>query len=324
MIHGIFEAILQSLGPSFDQVAEWMYWAGLALVGMAVLAPVARVGLEYMTARAGLERRWVMRCTHCGHRTVIKGAECTYCGESVGLSWVVRLWTDTRFGRESAVTQRLRWVLHIGAAGAFAFVAYRLMTAVGALEPEGRLHQLFAGISLIALAVVGWLGGRTFRLGSEGLLGRLRDGVMALAWTGFLGLALILADAARPTSEVLLARFSVDGHTARIGDRLVPVSNAEIEFEYVQLDHDLLGYHRIVSVAFLGDERVPFSQSGPGQWLVEHLRRNAMEYQDYGLFVRARRDRVPIASGEFYEVTQRDNQVLIRRAGEARPIAGTR
>jgi len=211
----------------------------------------------------------------------------------------------------------------LGSAG-FLLLSIWVTTAVGALAPQGELHRLFIGFALMAWAAVGWFGGRMLRLEPRGLLPRVGDGLVVLAAIGAMAIALFLADAARPISEIPLARFTIFKGVARIGEELIPLPHGEISFEYLQLDHELLGYHRIVSVGFSSDERVPLPRNAIAHEIVNHLRQHAVGYTNRGLTVRLRTERILVSPNQTYEVIQREGQVLIRRVGESSSAAGNR
>jgi len=164
-----------------------------------------------------------------------------------------------------------------------------------------------------------WLGGRALRLGSGTLFHRVRDVLIALAALGVMAMALFLADAARPIPEERLAHFYVEGSLAHIGGRVIFLPEEEIGFEYLQLDHDLLGYHRVVPMAFVGTTRLPVSRSALGQWIINHLRTYADTYTARGLTVRLRTDRLRVGPGHSYEIVRRKGQVLIRRVKDTSP-----
>lgn len=154
------------------------------------------------------------------------------------------------------------------------------------------------------------------RLDSRGMLSRVGDALMALAAIGAMAMALFLADAARPISETQLARFTTFQGVARIGEQLIPLAQGEVGFEYLQLDHELLGYHRVISVGFSSGERVLLPRNAIAKGIVNHLRQQAVGYTNRGLTVRLRTERILVSPGQSYEVIQREGQVLIRRIGE--------
>ncbi len=315
MLRLLFQNIEQSLGPSLAQVSLLLYWGGLALLLLVVLAPVWRVWVESLTARTGMEQRWVMICPHCQKRTTVTGRRCGICKEDLGIPMVVRLWTlFTRRGKGTFI-RRLRWVSHLLGSFVFLLLSVLIVTATGVLAPQGALHRLFLGLALVALAVVGWSGGRALRIGHPGVLTRVGDAAMALAAIGVMAVMLFLADAARPIEEIVLARFDTIDNAARIGERVLPLPEGEIGFDYLQLDQEALGYHRVIALGFSASERVPFHRNLLKQRITTHLRRHAAGYTARGLTVRVRTDRLQVTPGQAYEVVEREGHVLMRSAG---------
>src|SRR5207249_4166941 len=80
----------------------------------------------------------------------------------------------------------------------------------------------------------------------------------------------------------------------------------EIGFEYLQLDHELLGYHHIVSVGFSSGERVPLPRNAIALEIVNHLRQHAVGYTNRGLTVRLRTEHIVVSPDQSYEVIQRE------------------
>jgi len=111
---------------------------------------------------------------------------------------------------------------------------------------------------------------------------------------------------------------------ARIGEQLIPLARGEVGFEYLQLDHELLGYRRIIAAGFSSGERVALPRNAIAQGIVNHLRQYAVGYTNRGLTVRLRTERILVSPGQSYEVIQREGQVLIRRVGESSSAAGNR
>jgi hypothetical protein len=139
--------------------------------------------------------------------------------------------------------------------------------------------------------------------------------LQALAALGVLAVILFLAGAARPRVDTTLARFTISGKTDQGEKRLLPDSNGQVGFEYMQLDHDILGYGRIVPLALVGRERVTISMGALSRWLVEHFRRYAEAYGARGFTIRVRTDWQAVAAGASYEVVETEGQVFIRSRG---------
>jgi hypothetical protein len=204
------------------------------------------------------------------------------------------------------------------ASALFVLLAIRLILETGALEPNGSLHRLFLGMVLLSLAAVGWFGGRTLTLSRRGIVARLGDAMVTLAAIGMLAVTVFLAGNAMPVREVQLAHFATAPGLADIGYRTIALANDEIGFEYLQLDHKLLGYHRVIPLAFLGTDRVPVHRSPLKESVIDHLREHADMYHRRGLLVRLRSDRLKVTAGQQYEVVDIGGEILIRRAAEAK------
>lgn len=312
MLRLLFQNLEQTLGPSLSQVSLLFYWGGLTLLVCVVLAPVWRVWIEGVTASMGMERRWVMTCHNCGKLTIVAGRRCGMCEWDLDIPVIVRVWTFLTGRGEGAVTRRLRWWIHLLGSITFLLFSIWILTATGGLEPQGALHRLFLGFAFVALAIFGWLAGRALRIGRQGVLARVGDAAMALAAMGAMAIALFLTDAVRHTKEVPLARFDTSANAVRIGESVLPLPQGEIGFNYLQLDQENLGYHRIIALGFSGSERMPFQRNALKEQIIRHLRKHAAGYTARGLTVRSRTDRLHIVPGQSYEVIDREGQVLLR------------
>ncbi|HET8580620.1 MAG TPA: hypothetical protein VFL31_06455 [Nitrospiraceae bacterium] len=313
MLRLLFQSIEQSLGPSLSQVAGVIYWTGVILLACAVLVPVYRVLMECAAARRGLKQHWVMTCPTCGKLTLVTDLRCGHCDGELDIPWTLKRWASLPARHRRRWIRYLKWAGHLLGSAGFLLLSIWVATAIGALAPQGELHRLFIGFALTAWAAVGWFGGRMLRLGPRGILARVGDALLALAAIGAMAIALFFADAARPISETQLASFTTLKGVARIGEQLVPLPQGEIGFEYLQLDHELFGYHRVISVGFSSGERVPVPRSAIAQGIVDHLRQYAGGYARRGLTVRLRTERILVSPDQSYEVIQREGQVLIRR-----------
>ena len=312
MLRLLFQNLEQTLGPSLSQVSLLFYCGGLTLLVFVVLVPVWRVWIECVVARTGMERRWVMRCPKCGKRTIVVSRRCGNCKEDLGIPVIVRLWTFFAGRGEWTVTRRLRWWIHLLGSVTFLLLSIWIVTATGGLAPQGTLHRLFLGFAFVALAIFGWLAGRALRIGRLGVLARVGDAAMALAAIGAMAIALFLTDAVRHSTEVPIARFDTIANAARIGQRVLLLPQGEIGFDYLQLDQENLGYHRIIALGFSGSERVPFQRNALKERVISHLRKHAAGYTARGLTVHLRTDRLQIVPGQSYEVIEREGQVLLR------------
>jgi len=312
MLRLLFQSIEQGLGQSLSQVSWLVFGGGLTLLVFVILVPLWRIRMQYLTARTGMEQRWVMTCGHCGRQALVSGRKCGTCGNDLGIPWMVRLWTASTRKSEGTFLRRLKWGVHLLGSAAFLLFSVWIVTATGSLAPQGALHRLFLGLAFAALAVFGWLAGRALGMRRHGLLTRAGDAVMALAAIGTMAVALFLADSARPQQEIPLARFDSIANTAQIGEQVLFLPEGEIGFEYLQLDQENLGYHRIIPLALSGRERIPFQRNALKQRVISHLRKHATGYTARGLTVRLRTDRLRITPGQSYEVVEREGQVLMR------------
>jgi hypothetical protein len=313
MLRLIFQNIEQSFGPSLSPASWLVYCVGLTLLGVVVLVPIWRVWMEYQIMRTGMERHWVMTCGRCGTQTIVSGRVCGQCEEDLGIPWLVRFWTIPMGSREGMIPRQVRWAGHLLGSVVFLLLSAWVVAGTEALAPQGALHRLFLGLALVALAVFGWVGGRALRIGKHGALARVGDALMGLAAIGAMAVALFLADAARPSKEIPLARFETFANAVQVGPRVLQLSDGEIGFEYLELDQKHFGYHRIVPLGFSGSDRLPVERSTLARWLVSHLRAHAAGYTARGFTVRIRTERLRIEPGHSYEVVERAGQVLIRR-----------
>ena len=314
MLRLLFQSIEQSLGQSLSQISLLFYCGGLTLLVFVILVPVWRIRMQYLTTRTGMEQRWVMTCGHCGRQTLVSGRKCGTCGNDLGIPGMVRLWTAFTRKSEGAFVRRLKWGVHLLGSVAFLLLSVWIVTATGSLAPQGALHRLFLGLAFVALAVFGWLGGRALGIKRHGMLARAGDAMIALAAIGAMAVALFLADSARPQREISLARFDTSANAARIGEQVLLLPEGEIGVEYLQLDQENLGYHRIIPLALSGRERIAFQRNALKQWVISHLRKHATGLTARGLTVRLRTDRLRITPGQSYEVVEREGQVLMRNA----------
>lgn len=317
MLQLLFQSLEQSLGPYLSEASYFLYLGGFALLACVVVVPVGRVWLDERTRRTGLERRWVMACRNCGKWLIVSGPTCRHCNADLGIPWSVRLWIAPTRQRDGAIRRYLRWIGHLLASALFVLVSIRLLRETGALEPNGSLHRLFLGMVLLSLAAVGWFGGRTVTLSRRGIVARVGDAMVTLAAIGMLAVSVFLAGNAMPVRDLSLARFTTASGLADIGYRTIALANEELGFEYLQLDHKLLGYHRVIPLAFLGTERVPIHRNPLKEAVIDHLREHADAYYRRGLLIRLRSDRLKVAAGRQYEVVDVGGQIVMRRTAEA-------
>ncbi len=313
MLRRLIQGIEQTLGPTLSEVSFVIYWGGILLLALAVVVPFYRRLMEYAARRVGLTQHWVTTCRLCGKLGVIRGPYCGYCDETLEIPVLLSLWTGATRKPAGAQAERWMWWVHCLGSTLFLLLSLRVATSIDAFTAEGHLHRLFVGLALLAWAGLGRFAGRTLRLDQAGIMTRVRNGMMALAAIGLMALSAVLASQAGPVPESVLARFSTDGLSARIQDQRLALDRGQLGFEYLQLDHELFGYHGVIAVAFHGRERLPVSGwplRGP---VVNHLRHHAEAYTARGLVVRLRTDHVIVIPGHSYQVVQRRGQVHIRR-----------
>lgn len=319
MLRLFFTGIEQALGPALSGIAFLVYAAGLGVLGVAVFLPLFSRWMEYLAMGYGLAQVWIMTCGHCGRTTRAAGRHCGYCDQALELPATLKLWSGAIRKRASIRSQTTRWSAHLAGSILFLLLSGWLVLSVDVLSANGSLNRLFLGLGLLAWAAAGWFTSRAVRLAPMGVLGRVRDGALAFASIGFVAVWLFLAEEAKPVPETLIATFTVKPAAIQVNDRLLQIPSGEVEFEYLQMDHELLGYHDIIPLAFVGRNRIPISHSPLMQALIAHLRANPDDYAARGLMVRHRSDRHKVTSGYTYEVVERVGQLLIRRVngGEA-------
>jgi hypothetical protein len=172
------------------------------------------------------------------------------------------------------------------------------------------------GFSVLAWTALGLLTARILRLEIGSIPGRFTDAVLTVVALGALSLTLFLTDAVRSQQGSVLANLIAGTNTVAIGPHQVFVPNGEVKYEYLQLDHDLLGYHRILPLALSGTDRVLLTPSPIQGWVTERVGRYADGRIRRGLMIRRRAEHVRIIPGEVYQVIQREGEVLVRRLGE--------
>lgn len=313
MLRLFFHGIEQTLGPALSGVAFLVYAAALGVLAVAVLFPLFSRWMEYLAMGYGLQQVWIMTCGHCGRTTRAAGRHCGYCDQALELPATLKLWSGAIRKRTSIRGQTTRWTVHLAGSLLFLFLSGWLVLSLDVVNPNGSLDRLFLGLGLLAWSAVGWFTSRAFRLAPMGSLGRMRDGAMALASIGFVSVWLFLAEEAKPVPETVIATFTAKPSAIEVENRLLQIPSGEVVFEYLQVDHEVLGYHDVIPLAFVGSNRIPISHSPVARAVIGHLRANPDEYAARGLTVRYRTDRHRVTSGSTYEVVERMGQLLIRR-----------
>ena len=103
-----------------------------------------------------------------------------------------------------------------------------------------------------------------------------------------------------------------------IGENQLHLPTGQIGFEYLQVDHETFGIHRIVPLAFLGGDRLPIPHGTVQTALIHHLKAHPDRYGSRGLTVRVRIDLHQTTPGKTYEIVQREGQVCTVPCGIGR------
>jgi hypothetical protein len=180
---------------------------------------------------------------------------------------------------------------------------------------EGSLPQLFVGLALLAWAAFGRFAARIVRLDGGGVSGRLTEvGLAAVAFLVFMGSA-FLADASRVQDGAHLVRVrSADG-AVQIGEQGLAAPDGAVRFEYLQLDHRVLGYRRIIPLALHGQGRLSLLNNDVEQWIANELVALADGRTRRGLLIRLRTEHLRLAPGHSYDLLHRDGQVVLQPVG---------
>ena len=309
----VFQSIEQWFGPSLGTTATVIYWLAVALLAHRIIAPMVRLRMDMVSAGLQIKDGLILECPACHRETLVQDKQCAFCRRSIELPWSVKLWHFFRLRRAPKWLRWMRWAYEGMGLALFLGLTFIGANALRAWAPEGALHQLFLGIAFLCWAAVGWFVARALHFGVGGPIGRLRDAVFAFAASGVLTLSLFLATESRIATETVLWRVPVsDGWVARVGDKSLALSQGIIGFEYLQIDHTLLGYHRIVPMAFLGAERLDIKLGRFEKWCVDLLLKRAQGYSERGLSVRSRVEQFMVASSREYEIVEREQQVYFR------------
>ncbi len=317
MLQRLFQAIEQFLGPSLDTFASVFYWLGVVLLAHRVVAPLWRLRMELVSARLKLHESVVMECPYCHRETVVHDAQCAFCRKSLELPLSMRAYHFLRLRRQPMWLRWTRWTWDSLGLGVFLVLTVAGAMSLRVWAPEAPLHKLFLGLALLSWVLIGWLVGRVLHLGAGGPVARVRDAVFACAAAAVLTVSLLFAVESRPVNEDVLWRVPIgEGAIARIGSRPLTLPQGMIGFEYLQVDHEGLGYHRVIPLAFLGSERLEVSHAGIEKWFLHDLWKHGQGYSERGLSVRNRVEQFIVVPNQTYEVVLRDNQVYFRPASQ--------
>lgn len=312
MLSLLLQTIENSFGSGLAAIAGAAFWIGLAMVLYVIAAPVARVAIDISAANLGLARHWVMQCPTCKHTVVVSGSSCDRCGKPLGIPLPVRIRNFLSPEIEADWWRYIRWGWTLLGAGLFAVITVTALVTTGAWHPQTHVEKLLVGLALIAWAGLGWLLARVAGLNTGGPLARLRDAVFSLAMGAMLALLVVLADAARPASETVLARVTVQGQAAQVNGQHVPLVGYQFGFEYLQLDHSLAGYQQVIPLAVIGSSRVPLLEDGWRKDLADHLWSHASGYTARGLSVRLRTEQFLAPEPGVYDVMLRGKEISLQ------------
>ncbi len=313
MLGMILQTIDKTLGSSLDSAADIAFWAGLSLMTYLVIAPLTRLLLELRAARIGLEKRWVMNCPTCERTTIVSSSVCEHCGRSLSMPLSLRVRHIFMLLAEPRWLRVTRWVLT--STGLLLFVVVTIVFAMktSAFEARTNLERMFLGLAMIAWTGLAWLVARVLNPSQGGVLSRLRDAVFALAVFAVLSALIAVVGAARPVPETVVASVRVDGQVAQLQGKAIALAGSQMGFEYLQIDHDLVGIHRIVPIAIFGAQRVDLPLGRFESVLSQHLWENAHGYTARGLSVRRRTEQLLVDEPGTYEVVLRGTDIAVRR-----------
>lgn len=319
MLATLLQIMEKSLGPSLAAAADVLFWLGALMAAYVVVAPLARVLIELKAARLGMERDWIMQCPTCRRMTVASSGSCEQCGKSLDIPLVVRV--RNFFGQEgeSRWLRTLRWGLTVAGASLFAIITVLALVRSGGWHPQTTLERLFVGFSLITWCGVAWLLGRLFGIGTGGPISRLRDAILALAGSAVLAATATLAGAARPQTEDVLVHVAIQGQQAVIDGRSVPLAGPQLGFEYLQIDHELLGLRHVIPLAVVGAQRSTLPLGDFEQALAEHLWAHAKAYAARGLVVRKRAEQWQIVESAPFDILLKGGEITARRTDPPSP-----
>jgi hypothetical protein len=321
MLRSLFQAIEQSLGPSLDTVASVVYWSSIVLLAHRIFSPVFRLRMEMISAQLKMEESVVMECPYCHRETVVHDAQCSFCRKSLELPFTMRAWHFIRLRRQPMWWRWTRWTWDSLGLVAFVVLTVAGFIALHAWAPGGPLQKLFIGVALMCWVAITWLVARVLHLGGGGPIARLRDTVFAFAGAGVLAVSVLLAAESKPVVETVMWRIPVgEGAIARIDNQALTLPQGMIGIEYLQVDHELLGYHRVIPLAFLGSERLEIKHAGIEKWFLDNLWKRGQGYSERGLSVRSRVEQFNVVPNQNYEVVEREKQVYFRPAPAAAAV----
>lgn len=311
MLALLLQTVENALGPSLGLAAVIVFWSGIAVAAYMVAAPMARIAIDIGTARAGFSLQWITQCPACKHDTEIVDARCTHCRVRLSIPWHMHL--RRFFGPRVGFRwwHGVSWAWSIVGIAAFTIMTVGALTMSGAWNPQTNVEMLLVGLALIAWAGLAGLVAGVLNLGAVGPFARLRDAIYALASAAVLSALMVLASAARPVPETLLARIIVQGQVAQVSGRTIAPAGGQLGFEYLQINHALLGYQKVFPLAIVGMSSIPLAQDRWTGWMVDHLWQYARGYTARGLAVRKRSEQILINEQGTYDVILHGQEIKI-------------
>ncbi|MGH8679357.1 MAG: hypothetical protein ACREUQ_13535 [Burkholderiales bacterium] len=313
MLDMILQTIDKTLGSSLATAADIVFWSGLVLMSYLVLAALTRLLMELRAARIGLEKRWVMNCPTCERMTIVSSSVCEHCGRPLGMPLTLRVQHIFMFLSEPHWLRNVRWALTFAALVLFVAVSAVFAVRTSALAGQSNLERMFLGFAMIAWTGLAWLIARMLNPSQGGVLSRLRDAVFALVVFAILSVLLGVVGAARPVPETVVATVQIDGQVAQLQGQAIALAGSQMGFEYLQIDHPLVGFHRIIPIAIFGAQRVELPMGRFEAAVSEHLWEHSNDYTARGLSVRRRTEQLLVDEPGTYEVVLRGNEVKVRK-----------
>ncbi len=316
MLRALFEALESSLGPQLDGPGRWLWRLGVALVGLVVLAPVARATFEGRLARSGVALGWTKHCARCGARTLLSVKGCEKCGAGLPLPFGVGLFTRLSAPGAPARFAVLRWApALIGAAG-FGAATLLLVSSAQLLAPTGRLERALAGTALLAWSGLGLLLGRALSPRGLRLLERLRSVLFAAATAVALVAAVALAQAARPVEATPLVKVEAQAGAVRVNGQQLATEGDELSVEYQLLEVPAAGVTDLTPLAVVTKGgRVSLSHGRTEDWLAQTAWARAALLQAHGVDVKRRTEQFRVVPGTSYLVQAIAHEVTLKPLG---------
>jgi hypothetical protein len=313
MLSSLLRTIEQAFGPLLSSAGDIVFLIGMLMLAYVILAPLVRIAVEMQAARIGMAREWIMHCMSCRRITAVAGSTCEHCGHDLGIPWTVRLQQFFSRGSEPHWLQVTRWIYTLLGVLAFALISIAALGLSGGWSPQSSLEKLFAGLSLLTWAGLGWLLGRVFGIGTGGPLSRVRDAIFCLALVALLLATTALASAARPVKETVVAQVRVDGQVAQIGSRAIALVGYQLGVEYLYVEHAFAGFRYVRPLAIVGARRLELPLDERQREVVDFLWKHADVLTRRGLSVRKRTDQFVVAQSGLYEIVLHGDEIIIRQ-----------